>query len=352
MSEKEKMFFIQNIESLKDKDGDISTIEYEVVADANIVGILDYGPYVFRLWEFSGYKRDGEERKLNLLIKEKIDSSDNRLKSASRSGFYHGGGIADELSAIASLLFRKRFKVGPIVRLDDQPLVIEFKAPDKWIDRHIVAGESNLSELDSFLEKVSRLDVSYHQKYILAVRLYHQALQVIEEQPDTAYLNLVSAIEVLCQETKIEEPKLIDLDKKLADIVHCIEDESLRNEIEKAILSRERFISRRFVRFILDHIEENFWTKTKRPKYGRVKPEELNKFLNKIYEQRSKTLHEGEPFPKYIFLSPLMGEEVPTGLSVMMGKKKWDKKDFIPYPHFFERLVNHVMITFLERNQL
>jgi len=152
----------------------------------------------------------------------------------------------------------------------------------KWIDRPIVDGQSNLGEIPSFLKLVEGLDSKYHQKFILSVRLYHRALLLIEEQPDLAYLNLVSAIETLCQDHPIEKVTLIDLDSDLSQLIEAIEDRELRSKIERSILKRERFIGRRFIAFILDHIENDFWIKDKRPEHGQIKPEQLPELLKEF----------------------------------------------------------------------
>jgi hypothetical protein len=192
MTDDKRMYFIRNIEALKSEGVESHITEYEVIADTHIVGDFTYGPYYFTIWEFST-KHEGEERKLRLRIRERAFSNDYQpWKSAERSGFYHGGGTADELVALASLFLRRRFQLGSIVRMDDSPRLLSIK--QGWIDRPLVAGQSNLEELPEWLKLVEGLDSSYHQRFILAVRLYHRALLMIEEQPDMAYLNLISAI--------------------------------------------------------------------------------------------------------------------------------------------------------------
>ena len=175
---------------------------------------------------------------------------------------------------------------------------------------------------------------------------------MIEEQPDMAYLNLVSAIETLCQKHDIGEVTLSDFDPKLAELVDRVENEDLRSRIGQTILGRQQFIGRRFAAFILDYMEEGFWTEAKRPKVGKIKPEELADLLKRIYDQRSRTLHTGEPFPVSIFYPPILGAEIDFSLGVSNGERKWKPKEFVPHPHFFERLVNHVLKTFLRRNQV
>ncbi len=342
----ERMYFIRNIEALKkNKSIETHVTEYEVISDAEIVGELTYGPYFFTIWEFD-LKREGEERKLCLRIR-KVD--DQYWDSAKRAGFYHGGGISEEIVALASLFLRRRFKLGPIVREDDKPII--YGKMEKFIDKPLITWQSNLGDLSKWLELVENLDGNYHQRFILAVKLYHQAILMIEEHPDMAYLNLISAIEVLCKEAAIGEVKLADLEnEKLAELINRIENEDLRRTIEQTILKREHFIGRRFVAFILDYVGKDFWA-TERPEYGAIKRDDLPKILKRIYDQRSNTLHNGDTFPPYIFRPPTLGAEIVPGLSITHREREWKPQDFIPHPHFFERLVNHVLKNFLTRNK-
>ena len=348
-TDEKKMYFVTNIEADKNEDGECSTYEYEINADAHFVGLLSYGPYDFYVWELLVNKRAGEERKLCLRIRERITSKDpETLQTAREPSYYHIGGIAEELVSLASLFVRRRLKLGPLVRRDDTPFYYSKK--QYLIDKPLVTGHSNLADLSDWLKLVEGLDRNYHQRFILSVRLYHQALLLIEEQPDMAYLNLVSAIEVLCRDTDIEV-SLADIDQKIAKLVSQVEDEDLRNKIEQAIMKREAFIQRKFVTFILKHIEDDFWTEGERPVHGKIKPEQLPVLLKRIYDQRSRSLHNGELFPPQVFLAPLEGSEIDPSLRMSVGGRKWEQKDYIPNPHFFERVVNHVLKTFIKNNQ-
>lgn len=345
-----QMFFLKNIEELKNPDVRSHVTEYEVITDANIIGNLTYGPYEFLIWEFSN-KKAGEERKLCLRIREIELPNRQRqiLLKATRNGFYHGGDIADELISLCSLFLRRRLKLGSIVREDDTPTL--FTHRKRWFDKDLVTGSNNLNDAKQWFKLVEGLDSQYHQKFILAARLYHRALLTIEDQPDMAYLNLISAIEVLCHNYDIGKVALSQLDRKLSKLVNSIRDEGLRNKIREKILKREKFIKRRFIVFILDHLEKEFWTSTKRPNLGRIDPKQLPKLLARIYDQRSKTLHEGEPFPISVLNPPPPnGEEISISKGTIVRQKLWEPKDFIPHPHFFERLVNFVLKTFLMRN--
>ena len=319
------------------------------MTDANIIGAASYGPYDFLMWEFSE-KKPGEERKLCFRVREKeYPSNEKPWESAEKSGYYHGRGIIDELIVLSSFFLRRRLRRGPVVRMDDKPML---SASSKtWIDKALVEKKSNFAELNDWLKAVEGLNKNAHQKFILSIRLYKEAILLIENQPDLAYLNLVSAIEVLCKEQDIEDVKLDILDRKLSRIVNKIEDDNLRSKIEIYILNRERFIGRRFVAFILDNIEESFWCDEGRPEEGQINIDELPELLKRIYNQRSKFLHDGEPFPPMVFSPPYKRAEMDISLSTTIGDRKWEREEYIPNPHFFERLVNHVLKTFLVKNQ-
>lgn len=347
MKNNQTMLFIKNIEGLNNEPEVFDTHEYEVLTDAFTVGELSYGPYDFLLWEF-GVKQEGEERKLCLRIKEKALLYGG-VRDAKRNEFYHGGSIADEIVALSSLALHGRYILGPMVRDNDQPRI--YCRGNDRIAESLIKGKKDLGELSQFFDLVKGLKSEYHLKYILAVRLYHQALLVMDEQPDIAYLNLVSSIEALCQDYPVEKMTLSKIDKKLSSLVNSIEDIELRREIERRLIKKERMINKRFVVFIKAYTDESFWKRPDRPERGKVSPDQFESILKKIYRQRSKYLHTGEPFQNTIYIPPLQGEEIPLGLATMYRGKLWEEKDYIPYPHFFEKLVNHVLINFLRKNQ-
>lgn len=177
MCDKERMFFISNMDVGK-ADAEFETIiEYEVIADSPLIGKLDYGPYSLMPWEF-GHKPVGAQRKLCLRIvhRQKAETSEERTTPVR---YYHGGGIADEILALASLFLRRRLRLSQMVRLDDQPFIVN--DGETWLDRQLIGEEANLANLREDLENVQNLDPSLHLKFILAVKLYHRAIIQIEE---------------------------------------------------------------------------------------------------------------------------------------------------------------------------
>jgi len=341
----------KNIENLKAPDVERHTVEYQVLSDAEIIGGIDYGPYLLRPWEFNEKKGPGDERWLLLRVTEKAFSADeNPWQHATPKGDYHGGGIPSELTALGSLFLRRRVRLGAMVRLDDSPLYVS--GFPGHVDEGLVAGRSNFGDLNEWFELVKQLKSDLQLPFILAAKFYQQAIDLIEEKPDLAYLSLVSAIEVLSQDFAVPLPTLAEINERLARMVGRIGEDDLRNEITEQIIEREFLTSRRFVAFIVAHTGDEFWRAEGRPEQGRgrVEPAQLPELMRRIYNQRSRTLHRGEPFPPNIFHPPGIASEMPLGLGMVIGERRWDPEDFIPHTSFFERLVNHVLKNFLRRN--
>lgn len=351
MVEDRRMFFIRNREVLLKEKVKGHVYEYELTTDAKILGYYTYDPYGFCIWEFAD-KRDGEERKLILRTEQYTASW--HLESDSPE-YYHGGDIPEELVALASLFLRRKIKLGPIVRMNDFPKLIGITR--RWIDRDLIEDVSNLKDLIKWLELVERLDIKYHYKFILATRLYHRAILDIETQPDVAYLNLISAIEVLSNEFELDDvlENLKDnLDIELLDEIRSLDEPDLQKEFEIALLKRINKRPQQFVKFILKYImdDDEFWTYEKRPKYWKITPKVLPELLERVYQQRSNFLHDGVPFQPDIFHPPALKTEINIGKALQDRGKKWTSEEFIPYPHFFERLINHVLKNFLKKNQV
>lgn len=346
----EKMYCIRNLEELRNESENYNTLEYELSVDSDFVGESIHGPYEIIIWEF-GLFREGESRRLILRIKEAESLTTlSPITESSKNKYYHGGGIAEEIVAFSSLFFRRRVKLIQCVRENDMPMILPMKQR-RFLDKDLVYSQTDLSTLSNWFNLIEELDESYHQKIVLAARLYHRSILMIEEDPDLAYLTLISAIEALCQDHPLKEkPTLSQTNPKLDNEIDALNiDESIKNKLKDRILERNPFLSRKFVTFILDNIDDEFWKYDNRSMYGQIKPEDLPKYLKNIYDQRSKTLHEGQPFPPVICYDS--NEEICCGLSLTHRGKKWMLRDYIPSICFFERLVNYVIKNFIKTHQ-
>jgi hypothetical protein len=257
------MFFLRNKESLRDGSKPRHEVEYRVSADCHFVGEWACEPYRLMLWEFSD-KQPGEDRWLCLRTVE--IQQEPLSERATKSGYYRGGGIPSEIIALASLFLRRRLRLTGMVRLDGRPMLLSPGA--SRVHPQLVAGQSNLGTLADWFPLVETLKPELHQRFILAAKLYQEALALIDTKPDLAYLNLVFAVEVVAEEHPIENPSLSDISERIASLVAEIPHAGLKDEIERSLLQRERFIKRRFRTFISEHTEQELWEQD-RPQLGR-----------------------------------------------------------------------------------
>ena len=340
-------------------------IEYEVIADSNFIGELTYGSVNLQIWDF-GFHRRGEKRLLCLRFEEEVELPPFPPKKA------------QEFVYLSSLFLRRRLVLGKMTRFNNTPRRHSSawrQSNDEFVNADIVRGETNLSELSDWLLLMEHLDTEKRNRFCLAAKFYSEALEHIEANPDIAYLNLVSVIETLCRDVEIGEVVLTEIDRGIANAVNKIQPPDIQEEVAKSIIKHERFIKRKFIKFIIGYTAEGFWAYQRRPPEPlRVNPSDLDRLMANIYDQRSRTLHAGEPFPSYIFechrlpgleiypedtylnknvkIGYLPMAEVPTGKAISSGGRIWKSKDYIPYPHFFERLVNHVLKCYLKKHQV
>lgn len=346
-NDRQGMYLFRN-STIEDKSSRIEVREYSVTADADIIGEVSYGPFYFTIWELDHLSQPGQERALCLRVSYPLpEVPESYWDAASFSGYYHGGGMADEVVILSSLFLRRRLRVDKVVRLGDSPRMFAERLRSRPIDPEILEGPTNLDTLTTWFELLEKLPSGLHQRFILSAKFYQQALQRADEDPTTAYLHLVSAIEVLSGDFDIGEMALAESDPSLDRLVKRINDEELRRDIEKAIIGNQRFIGRRFKKFILHYIDEDFWREPTSERLRTISQAEIEKLLGRIYRQRSRTLHAGEPFPPSVNYAPHKGEEMPLGLGEMSGDRRWESSGAVPLLHFFERLTRHVLLNYL-----
>lgn len=338
------MYWLENMRLLSQENGEDSSAEFLVTVDAQFVGEVEYGPYWLRLWTF-GDVPAGENRYLCLGINERIKPLATDPGQLSKKGFYHYGGVPGELVALASLFLRRRMRLGPLVRMEDRPVV--GKPKKTMINEQLAMGRANLTDLAPWLKLTAALAPEYQLPFILSAKRYSRALQFIETEPDIAYMELVCAVETLAQ-ADIEGDISIgleDLNPKVAEVIRKIADPKLQKELCNTM--RELVgAKKKFRMFVERYTAEEFWAESK-PGRGRVTCTELKKSIDLIHGQRSNTSHTGQDFPPTVYLPPFLGEETPQALMMTSAQRRWKPKDYVPHVSFFERLAQHLITNFL-----
>jgi len=181
-----------------------------------------------------------------------------------------------------------------------------------------------------------------------AGRFYLQALQNFEERPDVAYLNLITAGEVLSNYYSYDKDEL--LDEQAKKILHKIATASDNGpELAKQIKGRLFQVKRRFLRTLENLLTDPFFAESEaKQDFLRLKKEDIQDRLSAAYDLRSQHVHSGLPFGKWISRM-LVGDacEVQVGTPVV-GDKSFEKV-LARAPTYFglERVIRYCLLRFI-----
>lgn len=319
--------------------GKHSVVELELQSDARLIGELEVGSYKLMLVDF---KHTGDQFELCLRYP-------NYYRDNERDGMLSWDQTGEEFAAIASLLLRKRIRYISIRRMDDAPRKHSFKGMDgNLIAPVLAAPNTNIATAKTNIEKVLKLETKLHEQFITASKMYHLAIELIEQKPEVAYLFLIFAVEAISNTMPFEK-KPDELDS-YSDVFKEIDSLAIPSEtklgIKQKIVKKQGFIKQRFVAFIKQNMPEDFWENAEgSTDWAKVKKDDLDKHLKNIYSLRCAFVHTGEPFNYYLTLPFRDGEILPSETVIIEG----EKQSVIPSVKWFERLVSSVLVNHLEK---
>jgi hypothetical protein len=270
--------------------------------------------------------------------------------------------VALEFSVLLSVFAREPIIPLGIRRVSDKPTHVEpHEIYPRGIDRNAPPPPLGINspEFITILEGFSTATDLQSQAIIGAAKFYHAGLSLVTFDRSVAYTSLVSAIECLAGfhyehlEFKFEDIQKFQKANKVLPKIEALENGAdLVTDLKSELLRAERFLSKKFVSFLVKFTPKDFWTIRDEIcdyDYESVFPalNETNfeRCLKLIYEHRSKYLHGGQPFPTYVEFgirrqipSDAMGE-----LFAIKGKDK-----YLPPFSWFERLVHLAIIEFMK----
>lgn len=238
------------------------------------------------------------------------------------------------------------------------------------------------------LKNLKYLDRRIAKSFIIALRLYHSAIEMMFTEPDFAYLFLVMSLEAIS--SAVYENFSIEDDKEIEQYLNStypgwnslcdISTPEKKLQTIKMLLSKAYFVQRKFREFVYSYLPEAFWTDIEdnaKPEYiytligvgsdGRGKEEfilsdktlqeyekinrkKLKKTLDEIYKARSKLVHEGINLPPNIVLGHY--RYLPfDAFSESLATTGEHKPFGIPPLITLERLASYTLVEFLNRNE-
>ncbi|ATW02181.1 hypothetical protein C8024_18840 [Sphingopyxis sp. BSNA05] len=285
--------------------------------------------------------------------------------SVTSAKHYHGGWLPDEVAALLSLELGLRIVAGPEVRefgADNDPLgrprtyasALLPSLPPRLGPPQMQSlfGTRSLTDVTLF-DTLPTLSAAAATTLVKSARTYQQALWIADTTPETAWLLLVSAIEIAAgfwdasrmspaEKLKHSKPGLVAIlqDNTDSDLVSKVAE-----ELHQVIGSTGKFIS-----FSTTFMPEPPPTRPTMERFDFGK-RSYRDAITKIYDHRSKALHDGTPFPSPMCHPPRdygKGEapwEKPGGLGAASHGASWREEEFPMHLHLFAYIVRGALIN-------
>jgi len=291
---------------------------------------------------------------LSMLTKTKRDARSIQIN------FDWVGGV---ICSYLSLLFGKRFdthgtiqggghfglpNLSQYTQLCDSDLLQNNHLPRA--DISIPLNFTNVSCLEPILkENTSPEAIAFEA----AVKFYSQALQNVEKNIEVAYLNLITAGEILANQHSPQKEELLDgtIQSILRDVREYVPD---GNKCANILASQMRQIKKRFANAIEDLVDDQFFDGSEHEeKFRKMSKESLGSRVRAAYDIRSQYVHSGVSFGRWI--AP---RGTPPYNEVQLGKPVLEDKRIskllVKAPTYvgLERIIRYCLIKFAVKHSL
>lgn len=140
-------------------------------------------------------------------------------------------------------------------------------------------------------------DMKFVSILLEAGKYYAKALRIAEEDPEIAYLHLITSVEILSNYFDYEMKDLISAE--LAKDLEVIK-EKVGEKVSRKISSHLRSLKAKSVKTMMRLIDDDFFLSEKsKVQKGRFLKEDIESNLKSAYDLRSKYVHSGLPFGQW-----------------------------------------------------
>lgn len=306
----------------------------ELHSDRCFVG----GPVTLGPYRLSTIIRDGGSVGPAVLLQGGIHADlipavavDGQLARAD-SRAYHGGTASDEIAALISLALGVRIRMAGTRRLsgihDDQdpspPTYLEvprLARPGQRNRELLPRAMTRPTDLNALsrLESFPRIAQPAQVELVRAARSYTTALWWANEDPNQAWLQLVTSVETAAKSRRVLIGEPLDSIQELwPELWEALlpADEVVKEGVAH-LLAPQLKSTRTFVDFLE---EAKPPPPEARPEHGQLDWSRMRDHARLIYKHRSTALHSGKPFPLPMLEEPQVDgsgaiQETPSGLN-------------------------------------
>jgi hypothetical protein len=261
-----------------------------------------------------------------------FQTEDEPIKSGPVPNYSPTGEI---ISGYLALLFGKRFDHHGLVEgsgyfhlpdLAEYGHLCRHRLPhNSHLPRADFAVPLNLVEFARFKPLLEGTSVSlkFERSLQTCTKFYLQALQTFERDPEVAYLNLITAIEVLSNFYKYKQEDLIE--PETINALQQIETQLPNGEkIAKLFRGNLLKVKKRFLKTISNLVDDNFFAHSEASEaMFALKKETFDSRMRAAYDLRSRYVHTGVPFGSWISMSVgCENSEIQVGVPVIKEDPK------------------------------
>ncbi|MET3579951.1 hypothetical protein ABID19_002982 [Mesorhizobium robiniae] len=267
--------------------------------------------------------------------------------------------VGDHVGAYLAVLFGKRFDSLGIVESHGRfglPDASAYGVPYRISSPH----NSDLPRVDipvplnfTEVQRIHKLlhgetdNVDVLRRFNAACQFYYRAVRNVDSDPEVAYLHLTMAGEILAGAEDVSDVDLLDEQLKavLDQVTTALAD---RGAAARFLRSRLYQVKRRFKHVLNSFLDSDFFGRTEAEHgYGRLKHENIGDRLAAAYDLRSKYVHSGESFGRWI--SPgRSNDEVQLGRPVVADKEFSRTLQMAPTFVGLERIMRYCLLRFAE----
>jgi hypothetical protein len=336
--------------------------EYAFYTDASFRGELDLDPYLF-INTLSGLPGESLAVHHAMTLRAGIHhpmTPSGDLATSSNAG-WTGQQLDGEVAALASLALGIRCKSGGVTRwfrgpddlgkpvnIDHRPQVLEF---DRRGRQHIpnAATGHDIGELRDLLHVYPRLAPQDAIALTRTALAYQQALWQVEQDPEYAWLKLISAVEAAATRWAPVTLDAVELLREWKpDLLQRLDETGGADLVQfvAAQLFQITRSTRKFVDFIVAHADA---PPPVRPTYGQVDWDTLPRLLRKVYAFRSTALHAGQAIPGPLIDYPHQVDDGPpperpwSASGIGYAHHVWTLDELPMHLHFFEFVVRSAL---------
>ncbi|MDQ1204630.1 hypothetical protein [Microbacterium sp. SORGH_AS_0862] len=277
------------------------------------------------------------------------------------SDSYHGGQMSDEIVALISLHLGVRIRSAGTSRFSGRhlanpkakPFYVEVPSPTtpgKRGREYIPATQTRQPDISDLarLHSFPRFAEADQIALVRAARAYAQGLWWSNEDPNLAWLQFVTAIEIAANHSqKVKAPSEALIRELWPELWAALDgaDERVRARVCKQAAPQARS-TRKFIDFISAYAPQ---PPQHRPAHEQLAWDRMDEHARLVYRHRSRALHDGKPFPLPMLELPRTVEdgsvqEVPLGLNAGGLGGVWDASETPMLLATFEHIARGALV--------